>query len=130
MRATPGLFALDTTTGAAIVRGAVLTDPIDGVVPTTLLDLAALAGAFGMDAEPTVMLTGGSADGVIGGVRPSFGGLLNAFATEYAPEPSTTAPSTSGATRRTKRARASERCMLATMRSSNGSFGAYASARL
>src|SRR5688500_14090305 len=64
----------------------------------------------------------------VGRSVPGFS--LKALAMKYAPVERTIAPRTSGPTRLRKRMRASARCMLATMRSSCGSFGAYASARL
>jgi hypothetical protein len=128
-----------TTTGTAIDRTGDADNDAEGDATTDeeASGDVTLAESPGCGAELTARLGVGEAvdadaapeDFTVGSL-PTVVGLFSALAMKYAPEPSTAAPSTRGTTRRTRRARSSERCMLETIRSSDGSFGAYASARL
>ena len=74
----------------------------DGVVPASPLDAIALGGVPGDDApvEATINALGSADVGVLW--SPASFWLFTAFATKYAPEPSRSAPRTSGVTRRTR----------------------------
>ena len=113
--------AVDTSGGFAAPSTTVGRSDGAGDVSTGFADGVALGGPLATIDEPSV-------DGPCG--VGTTGDPLSAFATKNAPNPSASAPNTSGVARRAIRMRASARCMLATMRRSCGSFGAYASARL